>query len=106
MTFIEEVDIGSNLLNTTQAMIDLSLSFEWDFDYEAFRTILQILDMITMAYFCAEYIVRFICAPKKKTFRITGKKTKREVEKHRVARLARRLSKASHSDTSGYSGRH
>ena len=68
MTFIEEVDIGSNLLNTTQAMIDLSLSFEWEFDYDAFRTVLKILDMITMAYFCAEYIVRFICAPKKKTF--------------------------------------
>ena len=41
MTFIEEVDIGSNLLNTTQAMIDLSLSFEWEFDYAAFKTILQ-----------------------------------------------------------------
>jgi hypothetical protein len=68
LTFTEEVDIGSNLLNTTQAMIDLSLSFEWEFDYTAFKTILQILDMITMAYFCAEYIVRFICAPKKKTF--------------------------------------
>ena len=42
--------------------------FEWEFDYAAFKTVLQILDMITMAYFCAEYIVRFICAPKKKTF--------------------------------------
>ena len=41
---------------------------EWEFDYDAFRTVLKILDMITMAYFCAEYIVRFICAPKKKTF--------------------------------------
>ena len=55
-------------MNGPQAMIDLSLSFEWEFDYAAFKTILQILDMVTMAYFCAEYIVRFICAPKKKTF--------------------------------------
>ena len=65
---VVEDEHGSNI-NITQALVDLSELFEFDLiDYSDFKTCLEIIDWITVAYFFVEYVVRFICAPAKKRF--------------------------------------
>ena len=64
-----EEDSFSNNANNESALIDLSLLFEVDhIDYTAIKLVLRVIDWMTVAYFCLEYIVRFICAPGKKIF--------------------------------------
>ena len=65
----EVEDVGSNTSTTPAAVIDLGSMFEADLiDYDVIRLSLRIIDWITMAYFCLEYIVRLICSPDKKKF--------------------------------------
>ena len=60
---------SKNITTTPSAIIDLSSLFEGPLiDFESIRFVLRIIDWITVAYFCCEYIVRFICAPDKKKF--------------------------------------
>ena len=58
-----------NVSTTPAAVIDLSALFEGPFiDYEVVKSVLKAIDLITVVYFCIEYIVRFVCSPDKKKF--------------------------------------
>ena len=60
---------GNNISTTPSAFIDLSALFEGPLiDYTVIKLILRIIDWITVAYFCLEYIVRFACSPDKRKF--------------------------------------
>ena len=37
-------------------------------DFDNVRVILRAIDMVTVCYFCLEYLVRFLCSPKKLKF--------------------------------------
>ncbi len=58
-----------NISTTPSAVIDLSALFDSQlFDYTFIKSVLKIVDLITVVYFCTEYILRFICCPDKKKF--------------------------------------
>ena len=58
-----------NVSTTPAAVIDLSALFEGPFiDYDVVKSVLKAIDLITVVYFCIEYIVRFVCSPDKKKF--------------------------------------
>ena len=69
ITNIVLTDTATNITTTPAAVIDLSALFSGPFiDYEVVKLILRIIDWITVAYFCMEYVVRFVCSPDKKKF--------------------------------------
>ena len=37
-------------------------------DYATIKTVLKVIDQITVVYFCLEYLVRFVCSPNKSKF--------------------------------------
>ena len=64
-----EEELASNVSTTPSAVIDLSSILEADFiDYDVIRFSLRVIDWLTVAYFCLEYLVRLICSPDKKKF--------------------------------------
>lgn len=49
--------------------LDLENLFEWpEVNYSEIKRILNIIDWVTVGYFCLEYILRFSCAPRKVKF--------------------------------------
>ena len=67
-----------NVSTTPAAVIDLAALFEGPFiDYEVVKSVLKMMDLVTVVYFCAEYVVRFVCSPDKKKFFFTVSLTRR-----------------------------
>ena len=58
-----------NISTTPAAVIDLAALFEGPIiDFDVVKTVLKAIDLVTVVYFCIEYIVRFVCSPDKKKF--------------------------------------
>ena len=61
-----------NVSTTPAAVIDLAALFEGPFiDYEVVKSVLKMMELVTVIYFCLEYVVRFVCSPDKKKFFFT-----------------------------------
>lgn len=67
---VTTIDEGSFQVQETPPVgVDSSSLFEApDIDYDQLRFTLKIIDWITVGYFCMEYIVRFLCSPRKARF--------------------------------------
>ena len=65
-------DVIDIKVNSTQtALIDFDFFIDFNaknIDYNLIKLILNVIDWLTMVYFCLEYVLRFICAPDKKKF--------------------------------------
>ena len=65
----DEYSVEDDYSEDNSTIINISSIFDGPLiDFEAVKFILKLIDWITVAYFCIEYILRLLCAPDKRKF--------------------------------------
>ena len=78
----EENDVNNNETETSSPPIDIDSLIPDEppsIDFGTVRLVLRAIDMVTVCYFFMEYVVRFLCSPKKIKFFFQVKTTYRSL---------------------------